>query len=455
MVSIVIMVRRANSVIINTNMKTTIASCTVTFFLLAQLAMLSNAQAAGLIVNEASNGTSGSREFFELLVVGDVANPTTPIDIDRWIIDDNNGDWEGSMPGVGIAFGHLRFDRQTDPASCAALETMSPGSLLVVYHNNGGSPNISLPPDDIDDSNNDGVYIFSAVGPCIRSCNTTPPNTSDASYNTCAVAGPPSASLIALRNGGDVAQTRRPDATFVHGFAYGDVSVPYPTNSFNVATGSGTGRNFYFSCGDWFDGDNFDFRAAAGTPGDTPGLANDASNQILRDRIQFGGFDYTNLAAAANCADPTVADVSVTKSLDTPGPYAQGSPVTYTIVVSNAGPETATDILLEDTPANLTIDSISGACSAFPCTIASLAAGANATITVTGSPTLDGNFDNSVAVSGDFLDPNPGNTTAEVLGTLAATTRQIPTINAYGLCLLALLMLGAGFRARRKQPTSG
>jgi hypothetical protein len=39
--------------------------------------------AAGLIVNEASNGTSGAKEFYEFIVVGDSANPTSPVNLDR------------------------------------------------------------------------------------------------------------------------------------------------------------------------------------------------------------------------------------------------------------------------------------------------------------------------------------------------------------------------------------
>ncbi|HEX8407520.1 MAG TPA: hypothetical protein VF883_01560 [Thermoanaerobaculia bacterium] len=101
------------------------------------------------------------------------------------------------------------------------------------------------------------------------------------------------------------------------------------------------------------------------------------------------------------------ADISVTKNLDTLGPYAQGQSITYTIVVSNAGPSIATGILVTDTPSNLAITGVSGACTALPCTITSLAVSASANITVTATIIATGAFDNAVTVDGNEPDPDP------------------------------------------------
>src|SRR5581483_9709047 len=90
------------------------------------------------------------------------------------------------------------------------------------------------------------------------------------------------------------------------------------------------------------------------------------------------------------------ADVSVVKTLTTAGPYLQGQTLTYTLLVANAGPSTATSIQVTDTPSNLTITNVSGGgCSALPCTIASLSSGASTTITVTATINAPGAFDNS------------------------------------------------------------
>jgi uncharacterized repeat protein (TIGR01451 family) len=106
------------------------------------------------------------------------------------------------------------------------------------------------------------------------------------------------------------------------------------------------------------------------------------------------------------------ADVSVVKTLTTAGPFAAGQSITYTLFVANAGPSTATSVQVTDTPTNLTVTNVSGGgCAALPCTIASLASGANVTITVTATINAQGAFDNSAIVSATESDPNPSNNT--------------------------------------------
>ncbi|WP_299881457.1 cellulose binding domain-containing protein [uncultured Cocleimonas sp.] len=80
--------------------------------------------------------------------------------------------------------------------------------------------------------------------------------------------------------------------------------------------------------------------------------------------------DGTRGAGFFLCADeytPSFSDLSVTKNLDTSGPYTSGQSVTYTLTVSNAGPDTATNVVVTDLPTNLTVTSASGTDSS--CTI--------------------------------------------------------------------------------------
>ncbi|MEO8378160.1 MAG: DUF11 domain-containing protein, partial [Acidobacteriota bacterium] len=106
------------------------------------------------------------------------------------------------------------------------------------------------------------------------------------------------------------------------------------------------------------------------------------------------------------------ADVSVGKTLTTSGPFTVGQSVTYTLFVANAGPSTATSVQVTDTPTNLSITSVSGGgCAALPCTIPSLASGANVTITVTATITAAGAFDNTVTVAATEPDPDGSNNT--------------------------------------------
>jgi len=127
---------------------------------------------------------------------------------------------------------------------------------------------------------------------------------------------------------------------------------------------------------------------------------------------------YFEVAAFAS------ADVSMTKTLDTGGPYFEGQSVTYTLTVANAGPDGATNIQITDTPTNLTITNVSGACASFsPCTIASLASGASTNITVTATIAAPGVFDNSADANGAEPDPNSANNTDNTSngGTAGAT----------------------------------
>jgi uncharacterized repeat protein (TIGR01451 family) len=159
---------------------------------------------------------------------------------------------------------------------------------------------------------------------------------------------------------------------------------------------------------------------------------------------------YANVATIqANAPDPvsgnntaTVtptptaqADVSVSKTLTTPGPFVPGQTVSFAIVVSNAGPSAATGIVVSDMPSNLTISGVSGACTALPCTIASLAPGVPASINVTGTVQAAGAFTNTAAVTTATFDPDLANNSDTAAGTAVAgpswtldkTTSSAPT----------------------------
>lgn len=249
----------------------------------------------GIVVNEISNGSSGAQEFMEFLVIGSSANPTQNVDLTGWIIDDNSGAF-GSGSGQGIAAGYLTI-------TGACLSNVPPGALIVIY--NDDEPNANLPANDPTDSNGDGVYVFPANYPCFSYC-TTNPNTSGSSYIPCTGGLQSAASLanpwdrLSLRNGGDAAQTRRPDGTFFHGFSYGNLGNG-PT--FNLSASNGGGQHYYLNCGDWNSAANYLFGPVGTAPAESPGAANTAENQTLIDEITAGSFDYLNPNLASNCDD--------------------------------------------------------------------------------------------------------------------------------------------------------
>ena len=126
-------------------------------------------------------------------------------------------------------------------------------------------------------------------------------------------------------------------------------------------------------------------------------------------------------AAIVEVAVTASADLSVVKRLVTGGPYVTGQTVTFEIVVANAGPSAATNVTVVDNASNLTLAGVTGACSALPCTLATLAAGASATIRVDATIDGDGAFaNNATAGTPDQPDPNPGNN-ASTDGNIAAT----------------------------------
>jgi len=135
-----------------------------------------------------------------------------------------------------------------------------------------------------------------------------------------------------------------------------------------------------------------------------------------------------NTSEFSRCV-PVVAatsDLAITKT-DSPDPVNAGSPLTYTITVSNAGPNTATNVVVTDAlPAGVTFSSVTtsqGSCTAPPvggtgtvtCSIGSLSPPTppqQATITLVVRPTVGGTITNTAVVTSDEFDPNMANNRA-------------------------------------------
>lgn len=128
---------------------------------------------------------------------------------------------------------------------------------------------------------------------------------------------------------------------------------------------------------------------------------------VAGDLYEIGG---AASATGTITNDDASADVSVEKTLVTAGPFLVGQEVEYSIVVSNAGPSAATGIQVTDTPTNLEIVGVSGACTTVPCTIEELASGASSTINLTARILAAGTFGNvASAVVPGVPDPDPDN----------------------------------------------
>ncbi|MCO6452393.1 MAG: DUF11 domain-containing protein, partial [Caldilineales bacterium] len=156
-------------------------------------------------------------------------------------------------------------------------------------------------------------------------------------------------------------------------------------------------------------------------PGQTTDLLNTA-------RVSASNPDNTpgNNQVSEPTTVETEADVSITKSAS-PNPAVPGGSLSYEIVVSNAGPSDAQNVVVTDTlPTELTGVSFSasqGSCGGNSCNLGVIPAGGSATISVIGtvSPDASAPFTNSVEVDSDTFDPNTGNNEAEAGVTLTGS----------------------------------
>lgn len=143
-------------------------------------------------------------------------------------------------------------------------------------------------------------------------------------------------------------------------------------------------------------------------------------------------------------ASPTQADVSITK-IGSPNPVDQGTNLTYTLTVSNAGPAIAQNVVVSDPlPAQVTYTSSSstmGTCSyasattTVTCNLGSLSVGSTAVVTINvnaavfSSSTL---ATNTATVSSSTSDPNSSNNTSTFVSTIQASTAvDISSFQAY------------------------
>ena len=116
---------------------------------------------------------------------------------------------------------------------------------------------------------------------------------------------------------------------------------------------------------------------------------------------------------------PPLIDLAVTK-VDTPDPAKLNGQITYTMVVTNNGPDTATQVTAADPlPAGTSFVSVSstqGTCAnnggLIQCSIGTLAKGASATVTLVVTATQVGTVTNEVTVVGHEAESNTANNRA-------------------------------------------
>ena len=139
----------------------------------------------------------------------------------------------------------------------------------------------------------------------------------------------------------------------------------------------------------------------------------------------------TNTASATVIvANANSADVAIVKTA-TPNPVTQGTPLTYTLTVTNNGPASATNVTVTDTlPSSETYLSSTtgtGSCSeaggTVTCLLGTMANPATVSISILAIPGQPGVVSNTATVTADQTDPNPANNTSTQNETVISPTR--------------------------------
>ncbi|TDH21252.1 gliding motility-associated C-terminal domain-containing protein [Segetibacter sp. 3557_3] len=242
-----------------------------------------------LEVNEFSQGTSGNKEYIELIVVGPKDCIDTTMNIAHWIVDDQNG-WFAQGAGAAISGGHYRF-RDT-----VIWHNVPIGAMIVIYNDADKNTNPGFPPDDPLDSNSDDVYVLPISSPLLEystlpaNGSTTPINYSGLSYTKGAgTPDPQNWARIGLRDDGDAILVVRPNAIFsdpAGWFAIGYYSMPFFTGPavltiiLTLPSGDNVVRaTWYFDEASGRHDANTAWKTGpAGSLVETPGLPNSINN---------------------------------------------------------------------------------------------------------------------------------------------------------------------------------
>ncbi len=155
-----------------------------------------------------------------------------------------------------------------------------------------------------------------------------------------------------------------------------------------------------------------------------------------------------------------VIDLAVTK-VDDPDPITVGNRLTYTMVVTNNGPDTATNVVATDSlPSEVTFvsaTSTQGTCSgtrAVSCQIGTMAAGATVTITIVVRPTATGRITNVVVVAGNEAESNTTNNRATadtlVIGRLTPPVCYVLSVHPRSITVGKRTIVTVTVRASRK-----
>ena len=185
-----------------------------------------------------------------------------------------------------------------------------------------------------------------------------------------------------------------------------------------------------------------------------------ASRWIVAIAVCLSGIPRARVFAGPSVG---VADVSIAKTLISPDPIHPGDVMSFSITVSNAGPNAATNVVWSDVlPPDTTLDEFDppsgsnctspspGGTGTISCTIASLAANDSAgPFIIQLNPASNaGTVANTATVTAVTSDPDSANNASTARGSVALNA--VPTASGWALGALALAMAAGGILVLRR-----
>lgn len=239
-----------------------------------------------VIVNEVNRGGDSGGDFIELMIIGSGECPDS-FDLQGFIVDDNNGylipgnDFlSGNNPeDIGIDRGYLVF------ADRLSWEKVPNGSLIVI-HSGQSDHSGTMPAEDPEDSDGDGVYVLRADNSDYLWAKSGEWNELNKIFEYHGYLVPPTWELIQPSPKADGIQVRYPDGSFSHGVSIGE--TPFTgDNLFSLWLTDAVleDYNINFSQENYLSKDHFEW-AETQSNISTPGLPNSSLNSVFLSELK-------------------------------------------------------------------------------------------------------------------------------------------------------------------------
>ena len=266
-------------------------------FLISALSIDIHAQCEfeGIVfINELGNPSvnyDGSAEFIELVVVGDPSSPLSPVNLEGWIIDDNNS----PAAGTGSEPGHIRLG--------PCFNQLTPGTIILIYDSYGiPPPRDSIPVPEIDttlNGNTLGLFQISIEDPCIIKMDECPNHEEYGDYCDNAMSNEAIDTMslwqkrnlwrrfVPMRNLGDAIQVRNPENELVHAINW--VGIDFSGNAEVTIDMDSIGFDMsyqFYKNTHWLD--TTAYRMVDDGEGYSPGQPNSPENAAFIESIRSG-----------------------------------------------------------------------------------------------------------------------------------------------------------------------